>query len=47
MKTRSSITVLILFVCAIAYVHGVRLADLSEMPSSQRPWSPYVSGEAN
>jgi hypothetical protein len=36
---KRNITILILFTLAISYVYGLRVADLSETPMSQRPKS--------
>lgn len=44
MKRRALLLIALANALAIAYCHGWRIADLSETPTSQRPWSVLVAG---
>ncbi len=36
---------LVVFGIILAYTHGFRIMDMSEVPSSHRPAEPYLSSE--
>lgn len=47
-KSRFPVKLAMLSVIALtSYIHGLRLVDISETPSSQRPWKIILSGQVS